>query len=479
MTMKKVGPYIVIGILTVIIFVSEIFIPVNWADWFFYLIPLLLASRFFQRHTLYIYTAICSVLIYSGHFLSPHVSHPTAELINRTLTIVVVWIMMYLSVILRRTMASRDSLDKEIKERKKVEEALKFNNVLLVAQQEVSRDGIFMVDEKDRILSYNKRFVDMWNIPPEVMDTGSAESARQFVAPSLNDPEGFLNKLRSIYDNRNYMRSDELSLKDGRIFSRYTAPLTGEDGRYYGRVLYYRDITDIRKLERERADLLAMVTHDIKSPLTAILNYTDLLAEKASIFDADTNSMIASIRNSGKKLKNLVEDFLSVSQMDSGMLTLKLSASDISHILREAYLGLENAILGKRLTCKVEIAEELPAKVLVDKQLVERAVSNLIENAVKFTPSGGMIKLKAESVEEGDGKFIMISVTDTGPGISAEEHKKVFEKYFRSQKTTWSNGTGLGLAIVRAVAEAHKGRVELLSEPEKGSTFRMYLPTGL
>jgi PAS domain S-box-containing protein len=236
------------------------------------------------------------------------------------------------------------------------------------------------------------------------------------------------------------------------------------------------DITKRKELERRQVDLLAMISHDIKTPLTAILGNMEQLSEMAGKFDAETNEMITAVKTSGERIHKLVDGFLTVSEMESGKLSPKLFPSDISETLQELFGGFEKAIKKKGITLNVEIAEGLPAKVLMDRQLVHRAVANMLQNAFNYTPAGGKITLKAEPVSEKGDDFIMISVADTGQGISAEEHESVFEKYYRSPNASWVKGSGLGLAIVKAVACAHGGRVELQSEREKGSTFKVYLP---
>ena len=156
-------------------------------------------------------------------------------------------------------------------------------------------------------------------------------------------------------------------------------------------------------------------------------------------------------------------------------MTLDLFPTDVPEALREAGRGFEKTFKKKGLSFKIEMADGLP-KALLDRKLLHRAVSNLLQNAANYTPNGGEITMKAEPVREAGGDFIVISVVDSGKGIPAEEREVVFEKYYRSPRTAGIKGTGLGLAIVKAVAEAHGGRVELTSEPGTGSNFRLFLP---
>lgn len=236
------------------------------------------------------------------------------------------------------------------------------------------------------------------------------------------------------------------------------------------------DVTERKELERERADVYAMITHDLKSPLAAIMGYSELMMSMGSKkLDADVREMVASIYSSGGKILGMVEDFLALSKIKSGKLTLDLFPMEISNILKTASNDLENAANRNGLSLVEEIAADLPT-VMMDQKLVQRAVTNLLQNAINYTPRGGAVTLKAEAAPSGGACYVVVTVSDTGPGIMPDEREKIFDKYYRSPVTAGVKGTGLGLAIVKAVAEAHGGRVELESGVGKGSTFRMFIP---
>jgi PAS domain S-box-containing protein len=137
-----------------------------------------------------------------------------------------------------------------LQERKQAEEALEFKNIILSTQQEASIDGILVVDENGEIISFNRRFVDIWDIPSAIAESKSDEQVLQSVMNKLVSPEEFVGKLEQLHEDRNEISQDEIALKDGRTFDRYSAPMLGEGGKYYGRVWYFRDIT-----ERKRAEM--------------------------------------------------------------------------------------------------------------------------------------------------------------------------------------------------------------------------------
>ncbi len=243
-----------------------------------------------------------------------------------------------------------------------------------------------------------------------------------------------------------------------------------------GRILILssgKDITELRRMEREKHDFYAMVAHDFNQPLSIVMGYSQVLSSKPDL-DPEMAKMIDSIKRGARKIHNLVNDFLALSQLEAGRLTLKLSLSDLRSLLKEIQIDMERIAQEKGVTLETQIAD-LPS-VFISKELMQRAVCNLLQNAINFTQVGGTVRFEANLTAEEASDLILISISDNGPGIAREEQGRIFEKYYRSARTSDVKGTGLGLPIVKAVAEAHGGRVEVESEPGKGSTFRLYLP---
>jgi PAS domain S-box-containing protein len=258
------------------------------------------------------------------------------------------------------------------------------------------------------------------------------------------------------------------------------SPWRDEKGEIKGIIQTSRDITERKRMEREKADFYAMVTHDIKSPLTAILGYADLILNDTDTANPDerTRDILGHIVKSGQNVLRLVGDFLSVSQLETSSLTPDLFPCDISGILGEVIDELRKGFEDKGLILDVNIPEGLPKGILLDQKLVSRAVENLLANAVNYTLRGGTVTLEARQETVDDKSFITIAVSDTGPGIPALERERIFDRYYRSKKSKGVKGTGLGLAIVKAVAEVHGGSVRLQSEEGSGSTFVLRLPAG-
>lgn len=262
---------------------------------------------------------------------------------------------------------------------------------------------------------------------------------------------------------------------EGRFFEILASPLKGPSGVLEAVIETSRDITDRINIERQRSDFLAMVTHDLKSPLTVILGYADMIMDlKGNALDKETTDMVRGILQSGRKIHGLVEDFLTISRIDKGDDAIRLAITDVGSLLKETEADAKTVAASAGLSFSFEMGE-IP-RVLLDGRLVQRAIWNLLENAIKFTPSGGYVSLKAETSHIEGSDYLVISVADTGIGISGQDRDKIFNKYYRSPKAAGIKGTGLGLAIVKAVADAHSGMVEIESEPGKGSVFRLVLP---
>jgi len=262
---------------------------------------------------------------------------------------------------------------------------------------------------------------------------------------------------------------------ESRFYEILASPLKNPSGGLEAVKETSRDITDRVGMERQRADFLAMVTHDLKSPLTVIMGYAEMMLDKGvHLDDPQAADMLGGIYNSSKKLYGLVEDFLALSRLEKPGAAPKFGMTDVVGLLREAAHEAEGLAVNAGLRISMKIGS-LP-NALLDRRLVQRAIWNLLENAIKFTPSGGSVALKSKTARIGDADYLVISVSDTGIGITQQEKEKIFHKYYRSSKTAGIKGTGLGLAIVKAVAEAHSGRVEIESKPGNGSVFSLILP---
>lgn len=246
----------------------------------------------------------------------------------------------------------------------------------------------------------------------------------------------------------------------------------GSDGQT---ALFLQDISHQKEMQRARDQFLYHITHELRTPLTNIRAYAETLSEGV-LEDRDSlRECYNVIIGETERLSRLVEDILSVSQLEAGLARLEVGEVQTARLIRQVVEDMQASADEK----DVELTLSMPSKVPTirgDKERLAIVLTNLVGNAVKYTPAGGQVEVMC--VE--DGRRLQIVVRDTGYGIASEEQEKVFEKFYRAQdeEVTQLPGTGLGLAIARETARAHGGDIELESELGKGSTFTVSLPIG-
>ena len=378
-------------------------------------------------------------------------------------------------------MAERTAaLATEIEERKRVEEDLQFRNVLLSTEQEVSIDGILVVDETARILSYNRRFVEMYGLPAELLADQVDEPVLQHVTALMADPRSFARRVQYLYEHREETSQDELLLKDGRVIDRYSAPMFGPGGRCYGRVWYFRDITERKHLEEERlrysklesmGHLAGGIAHDFNNILTAILGNISLAMLEDSPGDGRQERLL--------RAENACQQARALAQQ---LLTFAKGGAPVKEVVSVAASIAESAAFacsGSQVRCETEFPENLRA-LEVDPGQIGQVFQNLIINAIQAMPNGGTIKISAANLSLGEvnhlslrsGDYVKISIQDQGMGIPVEHLPKIFDPYF----TTKQKGSGLGLATSYSIINHHQGHISVESKMEQGSTFHIYLP---
>lgn len=257
----------------------------------------------------------------------------------------------------------------------------------------------------------------------------------------------------------------ELSLEDGRVFNAQLTPIPE-----VGLAITMQDITHLKELDRIKSDFVSTVSHDLRSPLTAILGYVELIDRVGPINDMQ-REFIRRVQFSVNNITMLINDLLDLGRIEAGFDSLK-EIVPLPVLVRYTLEGLRNRLEEKGQTVKLDVPEDLP-KVLGNPTRLKQMLVNLVGNAIKYTPTGGWVAVRANA-EDGQ---VILQVSDNGPGIPPADQPYIFDKFYRASNVAPETpGTGLGLAIVKSIVENHQGRIWVDSALGHGTTFTVVIP---
>ncbi|MQX37396.1 ATP-binding protein [Roseospira navarrensis] len=374
-----------------------------------------------------------------------------------------------------------------------VRRALRRQNTLLTALQDTASDGILVASPDGRILTWNRRFADLWGLSDEVLALGRSALLREAVRDRLVDPEGFETRILHLYRHLDEDEREgvEVPLRDGRVLERYSRALRREDGTPWGRAWFYRDITQRRaderalrqaKQEAEEANMaksrfLAVMSHEIRTPMTGVLGMADLL--RASGLGPRQTIYAETLRRSADTLLSLLNDILDFSKIEAGQLDLDLADFDPRRIVEDVIQLFSGNASEKGLRLDAELTPAAPPLVRGDPYRLRQVLFNLASNAIKFTETGSVTLVMEPDRPGPDGGLILaFAVRDTGIGLSETQRRILFQPFIQADNTTTRRfgGTGLGLAICKRLVTLMGGDITVESAPGAGSTFRFWVP---
>ncbi len=326
-------------------------------------------------------------------------------------------------------------------------------------------EGVMVVDGDGTILLMNETLKSLFNINETPAGKKPLEVIRNIEIQEI---------VNRVLELKGGVESKELSilLPIEKTLQINATPIVKEE-ETDGAVLVFHDITELRRLENIRRDFVANVSHELKTPITNILGYSETLLDGALEDKKNAKDFVKIISSDSQRLAHLVDDLLELSRIESGRLNLNVQPLGIEGVVDRVMLALKRQLKEKGILVEKEISKEIH-KVKADEDKVAQALLNLIDNAIKYNNEGGSITISAID----NGQFLEINVTDSGIGIPEEDCSRIFERFYRVDKARSRElgGTGLGLSIVKHIIQAHGGQVTVKSALEKGSTFSFTLP---
>jgi two-component system NtrC family sensor kinase len=316
-------------------------------------------------------------------------------------------------------------------------------------------DGVIVMDHDRRILLVNQE-------ASQALGLQESQWSNRLIQDIITQSE-----LIDLVNSAGHSLSDrtEVSLEDGRVFSAMLAPIPE-----VGMAITLHDITNLKKLDRIKSDFVNTVSHDLRSPLTAILGYAELVERAGPVNDLQRD-FIQRVQVSVHNITMLVDDLLNLGRIEAGF-DSRNEKVVLPQIVEFSAEGFQKSLHDKDVQLQVQLPADFPVLYGNPVQL-RQMVDNLLDNAIKYTPRGGQIRIQGTREEN----QIILQFSDTGMGIPTLDLPYIFDKFYRASNASAEvTGSGLGLSIVRSIVENHQGRIWVNSTVNAGTTFTVVLP---
>lgn len=363
-----------------------------------------------------------------------------------------------------------------------VSKAMEYINTLQDIATEKSRmrmlinqleGGVIATDTRKKVALANTAFLKMMDYRGDIVGLPAQgiikyEELNRMIDQALSMPEHEFSELTREVVVAGKSENEET------ILSARCVPYRDRVGRTLGTLTVLHDITALKKMDQMKSDFVSMVSHEIRSPMNSVLAQLKVVLDGlAGELTEKQHEILQRVSDKIGALVALSSELLDLARIESGLITQEKEKVDMAQLLTEQVAFHKSAAQEKAI--RLDLAP-LPAlsPVLANRHNMEEVLSNLIDNAITYTPESGEINVSAAIENE----YLCIMVGDTGIGIPEEDLDHIFDRFYRvkNERTRYITGTGLGLAIVRSIVEAHNGMVRVESEPDRGSTFYIYIP---
>ncbi|MGN6644427.1 MAG: sensor histidine kinase [Verrucomicrobiota bacterium] len=324
-------------------------------------------------------------------------------------------------------------------------------------------EGLLLLDEKNRVRLANRAFHELFEINVDIRGKTILEVLRQHELTEL---------LEKVSKQKQVLGYE---LKPGGLSERWlqinaAAIADAHDGGR-GTILVFHDLTRLKQLERNREDFVANVSHELRTPLSLIKGYTETLLDGAKDNPEVMTKFLQTIQRNSERLQLLIEDLLTISELESGRLKMNLQKVQLRPLVDRVLEDFRTQARGRKVVLKNEMPE---ITTQADSDRLQQVLGNLVGNAIKYGRVEGQVTVRAAKVDDA----VEVCVQDDGPGIPAESLERVFERFYRVDKarSREQGGTGLGLSIVKHIVLCHGGQVWATSDPGQGAAFYFTLP---
>jgi two-component system phosphate regulon sensor histidine kinase PhoR len=330
------------------------------------------------------------------------------------------------------------------------------------AVMDTMADGVLVADSSTRIQLANRAALAMFR------DGGGDPAGRTVLEFTISVPLDATVRKALETGTTNFLELELMYPQQRQVRAVVSAAGTGADR---AAVMVLHDITDRVRLERIRRDFVANVSHELRTPVTGILTMAENLANGAMEDPSVARHFLGHILDSSRRLVSLVDDLLALARAESGR-ALTLERVALANTVIAVVSELEHSDSARRVSISTHVPTDL--QVLANADSLRQIITNLLDNAIKYSPEGGAIEVSAEALDS----FAVLRVADHGIGIAPEDHARIFERFYRVDRARSREigGTGLGLSIVKHLIDSLGGTVEVESSPGKGSVFSVRLP---
>lgn len=336
-------------------------------------------------------------------------------------------------------------------------------------------DAVVAVDADNRIMLFNKaaELITGWKFE-EVRGRSVDDTIRIINEQTRQLAISPIDRVLESRKIESGTEHDVLITRIGRNcpVSATAAPIRRNDGTMAGIVMVFRDVSQQREIDRMKSDFISSVSHELRTPLTSIKAYAETMLYDQNMTEETRKEFLLIINEESDRLTDLINGILEISRIESGTIEIVRKPVNVTTVISRAVVDLEPLAGKKKIKLQTDISNTLP-ELLGDENKIHSMLTNLVNNAIKFTPDEGRITVSAKLINDD----LVIKVADNGMGIPREDLTKIFGRFYRVHRPGKQiQGTGLGLAIVKEIVIRHDGRIDVESEVDKGSTFTVYLP---